>query len=136
MATGQRRRRVNEAIRHALAEAIARDLNDPRLELLTVTEIRATPDVGEATVFFTTLDPQRREPAGRALEAARGLLQARVAAAIGTRQTPHLRFVYDDLQEEAVRLTRLIDQVAPASGADGGAGTAEPDASSERDRPE
>jgi ribosome-binding factor A len=113
MASGQRRRRVNEAIRHALAEAVVRDLNDPRLELLTITEVRCTQDVGEATVFYTTLDPKRREPAGKALESARGVLQSRVAAAIGTRQTPQLRFVHDDLQEEAARLTKLIDKVAP-----------------------
>ncbi len=113
MTAGQRRRRVNEAIRHVLAEAVARDLNDPRLELLTVTEVRATPDIKEATVYFTTLDPRRRDPAGRALESARGVLQARVAAAIGTRHTPHLHFVYDEHQEDAVRLTRLIDEVAP-----------------------
>lgn len=98
-----------------LAEAIGRELSDPRLQFLTVTEIRSTPDVGEATVFFTTLDRKHRDKAVRALESARGLLQARVAANLGTRQTPHLRFVYDDLQEEAVRLTRLIDEVAPAS---------------------
>lgn len=113
MASGQRRRRVNEAMRHALAEAVVRDLNDPRLELLTITEVRCTPDVGEATVFFTTLDPKRREGAGKALESARGVLQARVASAIGTRQTPVLHFVHDDLQEEAARLTRLIDANAP-----------------------
>jgi len=116
MVAGERRRRVNEAIRHALAEAIARDLNDPRLELLTVTEVRVTPDIKEATVYFTTLDPGRREPAARALQSARGLLQAKVATAIGTRHTPHLRFVYDEHQEEAVRLTRLIDEVAPPAG--------------------
>lgn len=104
---------MNEAIRHALSEAITRDLNDPRIEFLTVTEVRCTPDVGEATVFFTTLDRKKRESATKALDSARGLLQARVAAAIGTRQTPHLHFVYDDLQDEAVRLTRLIDKVAP-----------------------
>jgi ribosome-binding factor A len=113
MASGQRLRRINEAIRHALAEAVARDLNDPRLQLVTITEVRATPDVGEATVFFTTFDAKRREGAGLALESARGLLQSRVASALGTRQTPQLRFVYDNLQEEAVRLTALIDRVAP-----------------------
>lgn len=112
MASGQRRRRVNEAIRHVLAEAIGRELSDPRLELITVTEVRSTPDVREATVFFTTFDPARRERSLAALEAARGLLQARVGAALTTKNTPHLHFVYDDHQDEAARLTRLIDQAA------------------------
>ena len=112
MASGQRRRRVNEAIRHVLAEAIGRELSDPRLELITVTEVRSTPDVREATVFFTTFDAARRERSLAALEAARGLLEARVGAALTTKNTPHLHFVYDDHQDEAARLTRLIDRAA------------------------
>ncbi|MEW6582836.1 MAG: 30S ribosome-binding factor RbfA [Actinomycetota bacterium] len=112
MASGQRRRRVNEAIRHVLAEAVGRELSDPRLEMVTVTDVRASADVREATVFFTTLDPARRERSLRALEAARGLLQSRVGAALGTKNTPQLRFVYDDHQDEAMRLTRLIDEAA------------------------
>jgi ribosome-binding factor A len=112
VASAQRRRRVNEAIRHVLAEVVGRELSDPRLELVTVTEVRATSDVREATVFFTTLDPRRRDRTLRALEASRGLLQSRVGAALGTKNTPQLRFVYDDHQEEAVRLTRLIDEAA------------------------
>mgnify|MGYP005857504053 CR=1 FL=1 len=123
MAAGQRLRRVNEAIRQVLAEAIGRELADPRLELVTITEVRATPDLRDARVFFTTLDPRRREGSRRALESARGILQARVAAALGTRQTPHLSFVYDELQQRAQRLSRLIDEVAPKAGSPGDAGT-------------
>jgi len=122
VAAGQRLRRVNEAIRQVLAEAIGRELADPRLELVTITEVRATPDLREAKVYFTTLDTRRREGARRALESARGILQARVAAALGTRQTPQLSFVYDELQQRAERLSRLIDQVAPESGSSGRAG--------------
>ena len=122
MASSQRLRRVNQAIRQTLAEAIARELNDPRLQLLTVTDVRATPDVKEATIFFTVLDPARRARSQQALESARGVLQGCVARTLGTRHTPHLSFVYDEHQDRAAQLTRLIDEVAPrdeASGADG-----------------
>ena len=50
---------------------------------------------------------------GAALEAARGLLQGRVARVLKSRLTPHLVFVHDGLQDEARRLTELIDRVAP-----------------------
>lgn len=104
---------MNEAIRQVVAEAVGRELGDPRLELVTITEVRATSDLREAKVFFTVLDPSRREGTGRALESARGVLQGRIARALGTRQTPHLTFVYDEHQERATRLTHLIDSVEP-----------------------
>jgi len=106
-----RMRRVNGALREVLAEAVARDLSDPRLGFLTITEVEATPDLREAKVFFTVLSSERREESKDALESARGILQGRVAAELRTKHTPHLSFVYDTLREEAESLTRLIDRV-------------------------
>jgi ribosome-binding factor A len=108
---GGRLRRINEALREIVAEGIQRDLSDPRLSLVTITQVRATQDLKEAKVFWTTLDPARRPGAGTALESARGVLQARVARELRARQTPQLRFVYDEHQERALELTRLIDEV-------------------------
>ena len=55
----------------------------------------------------------KADAAGAALESARGVLQGRVARALKSRQTPHLVFVLDELQDHARRLTALIDEVAP-----------------------
>lgn len=107
---GGRLRRVNESLREILAEGV-QHLADPRLSLVTVTDIRATRDLKEATVFWTTLDPTRRDGAASALESARGVLQGRVARELRARSTPHLHFVYDEHQDRAVDLTRLIDEV-------------------------
>jgi ribosome-binding factor A len=105
-------RRVNAALREVLAEAIARQLSDPRLGFITITEVQATRDMREAKVLYTTLQKDRR-PSQDALESARGVLQGRVATELGSRQTPQLSFVYDDHQDRARSLTRLIDEVAP-----------------------
>lgn len=108
---GGRLRRVNESLREVIAEAIQRELADPRLALVTITQVRATQDLKEARVFWTALDPATRDGASKALESARGVLQGRVARELRVRQTPHLHFVFDDHQQRAVELTRLIDEV-------------------------
>lgn len=105
-----RMRRVDTALRQVLAEAVGRELADPRLGFLTITRAEATQDLREATVWYTCLD-RDREAAQDALESARGVLQARVAAELRGRNTPQLRFRYDQAQEDAVRLSRLIDEV-------------------------
>ncbi|MCU0307817.1 MAG: 30S ribosome-binding factor RbfA [Thermoleophilia bacterium] len=106
-----RLRRVNEALREVLAAAVQRELSDPRLELVTITQVEASSDLRHAKVWFTVLQKRRREGALEALEAARGILQARVAQELSTRHTPQLTFLYDEHQEEARRLSRLIDEV-------------------------
>lgn len=109
----QRQRRANEAIRETVAGALLTELSDPRLQMVTITSVDSSPDLGRARVYWTVLDPSRTEGAAAALESARGPLQGRVARALGSRQTPHLVFVHDELQEHARRLTALIDEVAP-----------------------
>lgn len=107
---GQRTRRVNEALRHVLAEAV-RGLSDPRVESVTITRVQAAPDTTSARVYFSVLVPDQREAAGAGLDSARGVLQGRVARELRTRHTPHLAFLYDEQAEQAERLTRLIDEV-------------------------
>lgn len=106
-----RQRRINEALREVIAEAVQRDLSDPRLSMVTITGVRASEDMSVATVFWTVLDADRRDAAAAALSSAAGVLQGRVGREIRTRNTPQLRFQHDDHQEAADRLTRLIDEV-------------------------
>jgi ribosome-binding factor A len=112
-----RMRRVDTALRQVLAEAVARELSDPRLGFVTITRVEATQDSREAKVWFSTLRPRDREASQQALESARGLLQSRVAAELKARHTPQLTFHYDSTQQDAARLSRLIDEVtSPADG--------------------
>jgi ribosome-binding factor A len=114
-----RMRRVDAALREVLAEAVGRELSDPRLGFVTITRVDATRDTREAKVWFSTLRPRDREASQAALESARGLLQARVAAELSSRHTPQLTFHYDSTQQDAARIGRLIDEVASdAAGAD------------------
>lgn len=106
-----RMRRVDTALRQVLAEAVGRELSDPRLGFVTITRVEATKDVREAKVWFSTLRARDRQASQEALESARGVLQARLASELRSRHTPQLTFVYDRTQQDAAELTRLIDEV-------------------------
>jgi ribosome-binding factor A len=106
-------RRVDEVLKEVLSEAIP-TLKDPRIGFVTVTGVRTTADLKEATVYVSVLGGEaklNRTLAG--LEAARGLLQARVNRELRLRRTPQLTFEYDPSVERGVRMTRLIDELAP-----------------------
>jgi ribosome-binding factor A len=111
---GGRKRRVNEAIRQVLSDAIP-TLKDPRIGFVTVTGVAATRDFAQATVYVSVYgseSEQQKTLAG--LEAARGVLQARVGKELQLRRTPVLSFAYDPAVERGVRLGKMIDELAPA----------------------
>jgi ribosome-binding factor A len=109
----QRMRRVNEAVKEVLSEGIG-DLKDPRIGFVTVTGVRTSPDLRQARVFVSVLGAEsarRRALAG--LGAAHGILQARIARELRLKRTPQLTFEYDPAVERGVRITRMIDELAP-----------------------
>jgi len=107
-------RRVNEALREVLSESIA-TLKDPRIGFVTVTGVATSPDLRQATVYVSVLGSDAdQERTLEGLRAAHGVLQAHVARRLGTRRTPVLRFEYDPAIERGVRLTRIIDELAPS----------------------
>jgi len=112
-------RRVDEAIKQVLSEAIP-TLKDPRIGFVTVTGVDTTSDLDHAKVWVSVLGSERkREQTLTALEGATGVLQGRLNRELRLRRTPHLQFVYDRAVEHGVRMTQLIDELAPADGDDG-----------------
>jgi ribosome-binding factor A len=106
-------RRVDEAIREVLSETIP-TLKDPRIGFVTVTGVRTTTDLKQATVWLSVLGPERkREATLAALAGAAGVLQAELNRQLHLRRTPQLAFAYDPSVERGVRMTRLIDELAP-----------------------
>jgi len=108
----ERMRRVNESVRAVVADGIG-DLKDPRIGIVTVTGVRVTPDLREATVYVSVLGGARRQRESLAgLASAHGVLQARINRELNLRRTPQLTFAYDDAVERGVRMSKLIDDVA------------------------
>jgi ribosome-binding factor A len=114
----KRMRRVNEAVREVVSEGVG-ELNDPRIRLVTVTGVDTSPDLRHAVVFVSVLAGEKKaQDAVAGLEAAHGLLQARVARELRLKRTPQLTFEYDPSVERGVRMTQLIDELAPDDDAD------------------
>ena len=108
-----RMRRVNEAIRESLAEALVQ-LKDPRIGFVTVTGVETSPDLRHARVFVSVLGSERKREASLAgLTSAHGVLQARIASELRLKRTPQLAFEYDPTVERGVRMSHLIDELAP-----------------------
>jgi ribosome-binding factor A len=114
----ERMRRVNESVRQVLAESLP-ELKDPRIGLVTVTGVITSPDLRYATVYVSVLGSAKRRTATlRGLEAAHGLLQSKLARQLRMKRTPQLTFEYDPTVEQGVRMSRLIDELAPEDDAD------------------
>ncbi len=106
-------RRVNEAVREVLSEGV-RELKDPRIGFVTVTGVDTSRDLRQARVYVSVLGSDRkRDEALAGLSAAHGVLQARIARELRMKRTPQLAFEYDPTVERGVRMTQLIDELAP-----------------------
>ncbi len=105
-----RMRRVNEVLREVLGEEV-KELADPGLEPVTITEVDTSPDLRHARVYFTVLGgPEEREGAQEALDRAHGTLQAAIASETRLKRTPTLRFEYDEAVETGLRIAHLLDE--------------------------
>jgi ribosome-binding factor A len=108
-----RMRRVNESVRQVLSEAVG-ELKDPRIGFVTVTGVETSPDLRHARVYVSVFgSDESRQDSLAGLEAAHGVLQARLARELRMKRTPQLAFEYDPTVERGVRMTQLIDELAP-----------------------
>ena len=108
-----RMRRVNEAIRAALAEGLL-ELKDPRIGFVTVTGVETSPDLRHARVYVSVLGSEKKRASSLdGLASAHGVLQARIAGELRLKRTPQLAFEYDPTVERGVRMSQLIDELAP-----------------------
>lgn len=104
-------RRVDEAMRVVLSEAISKDLHDPRVGFVTVTDVKTSSDLRHARVYVSVLgDDQARGESMGALQAAHGFLQSRVASSLRLKHTPTLTFDYDDSVDRGMRISELLNQ--------------------------
>ena len=102
-------RRVDEALREVLSDVVTRELKDPRVGFVTVTDVKTSPDLRHARVYVSVLgDEAVRQASLEGLRSAHGFLQARCAASLRMKNTPQLDFLYDDTSEKAFALEALI----------------------------
>lgn len=105
-----RTKRVGEQIQRELAVLLQKELDDPRVGMVTVSAVDVAPDFSHAKVYVTALDAQYDKPAVvEALNKAAGFLRGRLGQRLSIRVIPQLRFLYDESVDKANRLAALID---------------------------
>ncbi len=118
MADQARARRLAVRIREIVASTLENQVKDPRLGMVTITDARLTPDLRDATLYYTVYgDDAARADSAAALDSARGVLRSQVGRQTGIKFTPTLAFVPDAVPEQADRINELI---AVARDADAG----------------
>ena len=110
MSSVARQRRMADRVKVIVAQMLEQRIKDPRLGFVTITDVRVTGDLQNATVFYTVLggDPERAATAA-ALESNTGRIRSVVGKALGIRLTPTIAFVADALPEGAAYLEGVIE---------------------------
>ena len=129
MARGNRR--LDQHVKEAVAQIVEQEISDPRLNLVTITDVEVTSDQKYATVYWTALDsglvsrdPSRtggdslpdEDEVAAGFEAAKARIQGLVARRVQTRNTPELRFRPDPVASQAARVEDLIRRVRSEEG--------------------
>jgi ribosome-binding factor A len=105
-------RRVDEAIRQVIGDAVAAELKDPRVGFVTVTDVRTSVDLRHARVYVSVLgDGEQREATMAGLRSAHGFLQGKVASELHLKRTPAIELFYDDTTDRALRVDALIEEL-------------------------
>lgn len=110
-----RARKLADRIKVVVAQTLERQVKDPRLGFVTITDAKVTGDLRDATVFYTVLgDDAERQDTAAALESAKGVLRAEVGRQTQVRFTPTLAFVLDGVHDNAQRIDDLIARARAA----------------------
>ncbi len=106
-----RLRRVDEAMREVLSDAVTKEIKDPRVGFVTVTAVSTSSDLRHATVYVSVLgDEGVRDRSMAGLQSAHGFLQKRVARELRIKHTPTLDFAYDDSVDRSLRINELLGE--------------------------
>ena len=112
--------RMNDRIHQILSQLLLREISDPRLQGVTVTEVSLDPELMHAKVYVSAMgDESREETVMKALGRARGFLRREVGKRIRLRNTPELHFQWDNTLESADRINQIISSLEiPDEGGD------------------
>lgn len=105
-----RAERVSIQIQQAITELLSKKMQDPRMEMATISSVRMSPDLTLAYVYVTVFGGKKRiREALEGFQRSKGFIKKNIAPKLGLRIMPELRFIHDDSFDEAARLDALID---------------------------
>lgn len=107
----RRLNRVQEACKEELSKIIQREIKDPRVGFVTITEVKVTADLRHARVFVSIMGNDEEVARSRAgLESARGYMRAHLGKHLRLKYLPEIEFVHERVAEEALRLSRIMEE--------------------------
>ena len=112
--SNSRDKRIGEQIQKDLMDILRVRVKDPRAKWITITDVEVNPDFSWAKIFYTTMDDNLREDAGKALDSARGFIRSELSKGFKTYSIPQLKFVYDESLERGSKILSIINQVSMA----------------------
>lgn len=101
-------KRIESAIQMELAQLIEREIKDPRLDMVTVTQVKVSKDLSMARIYVLLRDESKIKDNLAILNRASRFLRHRLAQIINLRKTPELKFYYDDVISQGIRISQLL----------------------------
>ena len=117
MPAGSRPSRLGDQLRAELSEIIAREVHDPGLGFLTITQVSVTPDLQVARVYYTILgDAKARRESALALGRATPFLRRQLGSRLRLKRVPHLEFFFDESVERGNRIEQILHDLSAERG--------------------
>jgi ribosome-binding factor A len=110
--------RVAQLVKRGMAELLSTEINDPRVRMVTITDVVVSVDMRHANVFVTSVETgnkAQKKAMMSALGGATGFLRHRLAESLDMRRCPEIHFEYDESVQKGAELSALIDSVAPGN---------------------
>jgi ribosome-binding factor A len=112
MVQGSRASRVGDQIQAELASLLTRDVHDPGIGFLTITQVKLTPDLQQARVYYTSIgDDKAKRESARALDRATPFLRRQIGQRLRLKRVPELTFFYDESIEQGDRVERILQEL-------------------------
>jgi len=113
--------RVSVLIQQVLSEILQKGINDPRLKMTTITNVKMSRDLRVARIYFAISGgEQSAEEAARGFESARGFVKRSLAGKLGLRYMPELKFFYDDSFDYGAHINKILKSIETDNGPDNG----------------
>ncbi len=100
--------RVGGHIQKVLSDLLQKDIKDPRLDMVTITDVKLSNDLRKAHIYFTTSTPKNTERAIEGFKSARGYVKRVLSQHLGLRYMPDIEFLYDESFDYASRIDKLL----------------------------
>jgi ribosome-binding factor A len=112
MAHATRASRVGDQIQAELASLLTRAVHDPGIGFVTITQVKLTPDLQQARVYYTSIgDDKAKRESARALDRATPFLRRQVGQRLRLKRVPELTFFYDESIEQGDRVERILQEL-------------------------